>query len=128
MAFDVSSHPRDILDLERKGVEHRAVALHVQRQNAIGSRLRAHKSRRSGNVALGNYIASYAAKFTYHTVEVLKVLGSANVLELESFFLRHFLVTHGAYPICNNQSGVLFPGTQLEPKGIAIDWAFFGAP
>jgi hypothetical protein len=101
------------------------IGMSESRQNSIGRRLQAHKKGRSGNVALGNYIARRGAKFTYLTVDVLKALASTNVLELESFFLQHFMVQHGAYPICNNQSGVLFPGTRLEIEGVGVDWKFF---
>lgn len=104
------------------------IGMSESRHNSIGSRLRAHKSGHSGNVALTNYAAGYRARFTYHTADVLKVLGTDDVLELESFFLGHFLKGHGAYPICNNQSGVLFPATRLTHDDVAIDWSFFALP
>lgn len=104
------------------------IGMSESRPNSIGSRLRAHKSGQSGNVALTNYAARYRARFTYHTADVLKILGSDNVLELESFFLGHFFKAHGSYPICNNQSGALFPATRLTYDDVAVAWGFFAQP
>jgi len=104
------------------------IGMSESRHNSVGNRLRAHKSGQSGNVALTNYAASYRTRFTYHTADVLKALGTDDILELESFFLGDFLRRHGAYPICNNQSGVLFPATGLRHGDVAIDWSFFAPP
>jgi len=95
------------------------------KQNSIGNRLRAHRTGQSGNVAISNYAGRHATRFTYHPLELLKSLGTENVLELESFFLAHFLREFGAYPICNNQSGASFPLTRLSPDAITIDWTPF---
>ncbi len=98
------------------------------KQNSIGNRLKAHQTGQSGNLAITNYAARYPVRFTNYALEVLKPLGTENVRELESFFLTCFLQEFGAYPICNNQSGVWFPLTPLKRDTITIDWrAFAGA-
>ncbi len=101
------------------------VGMSESKQNSIGNRLRAHKSGQSGNIAITNYAARHDACFTYHSLDILKTLGTENVLELESFFLTDFLREHGAYPICNNQSGTFFPEPTLTRDVISIDWNFF---
>jgi hypothetical protein len=95
------------------------------RQNSIGNRLRAHRTGQSGNLAIKNYGACHEARFTYHSLDVLKTMGTENLLELESFFLLDFLSVHGAYPVCNSQSGISFPETGLSKDVLAIDWSFF---
>lgn len=101
------------------------IGMSESKQNSIGNRLRAHKTGQSGNLAIPNYAARYHVLFTYHGLDFLKNLGTENVLELESFFLANFLGEHGAYPICNNQSGTFFPETVLTRDALVIDWAFF---
>lgn len=101
------------------------IGMSESRQNSIGNRLRAHKTGESGNLAIMNYAARHDARFTYHSLDILRTLGTENVLELESFFLTNFLGEHGAYPICNNQSGTFFPEPSLMRDAITIDWNFF---
>jgi len=101
------------------------IGMSESRQNSIGNRLRAHKTGESGNLAIMNYAARHDAHFTYHSLDLLKTLGTENVLELESFFLTDFLHEHGAYPICNNQAGIFFPEPTLTRDAITIDWNFF---
>jgi hypothetical protein len=101
------------------------IGMSESKQNSIGNRLKAHRTGQSGNLAIMNYAARYQVRFTYHALEVLKHLGTENVLELESFSLTCFLEEFGAYPICNNQSGVSFPLTRLKREAITIDWRAF---
>jgi hypothetical protein len=101
------------------------IGMSESKQNSIGNRLRAHKTGQSGNLAIMNYAARHDARFMYHSIDILKTLGTENILELESFFLADFLAEHGAYPICNNQSGTFFPETSLTREALKIDWAVF---
>ncbi|HHT9119460.1 MAG TPA: GIY-YIG nuclease family protein [Candidatus Hypogeohydataceae bacterium YC41] len=101
------------------------IGMSESKQNSIGNRLRDHRSGQSGNFAIANYTKTYQAKFTYLSFEILKHLGTDNVMELESFFLRDFLQVHGACPICNNQVGTAFPESNLFKKNINIQWDFF---
>lgn len=101
------------------------IGMSESKQNSIGNRLRAHKSGQSGNRAIANYTARHDVRFTYHSLDMLKTLGTENVVELESFFLADFLTEHGAYPICNNQSGTAFPETTLTRNTLSIGWDFF---
>ncbi len=101
------------------------IGMSESKQNTIGNRLRAHKTGQSGNLAIMNYSARYDVRFTYLSLETLKPLGTENTLELESFFLTDFLREHGAYPICNNQSGSSFPETKLTGLAVSIDWNAF---
>ena len=101
------------------------IGMSESKQNSIGNRLKSHRTGQSGNLAITNYAARYPVRFTYHALEVLKPLGTENVLELESFFLTCFLQEFGAYPICNNQSGASFPFTHLKSDAITIDWRAF---
>jgi hypothetical protein len=95
------------------------------RQNSIGSRLRGHLGGQSGNLAIRNYATRYRLKFTYHTLDVLSVLGSNDLYELESYFLSDFLQNLGAFPICNGQSGMTIRAPSLDPKAIEIVWESF---
>ena len=101
------------------------IGMSESKHNSIGNRLRAHKTGQSGNLAIANYASRYDARFTYHGLDLLKSLGTENVVELESFFLADFLSKHGAYPICNNQSGTFFPEATLTREAITIDWNLF---
>lgn len=101
------------------------IGMSESKQNSIGNRLRAHKTGQSGNLAITNYAARHGARFTHHSLDILETLGTENVIELESFFLTDFLREHGAYPICNNQSGTFFPEPTLTRDVITIDWNFF---
>lgn len=101
------------------------IGMSESKQNSIGNRLRDHKSGYSGNFAIANYAKAHKTKFTYLSFEILKHLGTLKVLEIESFFLKSFLESHGACPICNNQVGVTFPKSNLSEKSIKIQWEFF---
>lgn len=101
------------------------IGMSESKQNSIGNRLRGHKTGQSGNLAIMNYAKRYRACFTYHSQQILGMLGSKNVLELESYFLADFLSNFGSFPICNNQSGTSFPGTALNPASARINWEFF---
>jgi hypothetical protein len=56
--------------------------------------------------------------------DFLEILGIPTVAELEGSFLRSFLKGYGAYPICNNQSGI-----ELRPAivfaAFEVDWVPF---
>lgn len=101
------------------------IGMSESKQNSIGNRLRGHKTGQSGNLAIANYANKYDVRFTYHSLEFLKTIGTENVLELESFFLTDFFKHYGAYPICNNQSGVSFPESSLSNERIDVDWHYF---
>lgn len=101
------------------------IGMSESKQNSIGNRLRAHKTGESGNLAIMNYATRHDARFTYHSLDFLKTLGTDNVVELESFFLTDFLREHGAYPICNNQAGASFAEPTLTRDTVTIDWNFF---
>lgn len=100
------------------------IGMSESRHNSIGRRLRAHLTGQSGNYAIRNYAQSYTARFTYHSFELLQNLGATSLYEIESFFLGDFLRVHGAFPICNNQSG----WTIIEPKiteQVKVAWDHF---
>jgi hypothetical protein len=101
------------------------IGMSESRQNSIGARLRDHRTGQSGNLAIMNYTRKHDTRFTLHTLEVLRILGTDNLFELESFFLADFLREHGAYPLCNNQSGVTFPNTTLSDRKVDVDWSHF---
>lgn len=88
------------------------IGMSESRHNSIGRRLRAHLTGQSGNHVIKNYAQRHSARFSYHSFELLQNLGAPSLYEIESFFLSDFLRVHGAFPICNNQSG----WTIAEPK------------
>ena len=71
-----------------------------------------------------NYAARYQARFTYHSYQLLRNLGAKDLYEIESFFLSDFLRVHGAFPVCNNQSGVTVIQPIIGPD-ITVDWKHF---
>ena len=101
------------------------LGLSESKQNSIGRRLNAHLSGRSGNTCIKNYARRHAVRFTFHTFELLKNLGSGNLYEIESFFLSDFLRVKGAFPICNNQSGVKFMEPSISGPDLRVDWEHF---
>lgn len=101
------------------------IGMSESRQNSIGNRLRGHWSGQSGNLGIMNYSQNHEVRFTYHPLQLLRVLGTDNLFELESFFLSDFLREFGSYPICNNQSGVSFPETALSNKKVEVQWDYF---
>lgn len=101
------------------------IGLSESKQNSIGSRLRGHLTGQSGNVAISNYAKHYRVKFSYHTLDVLSVLGTNDLYELESFFLSDFLKQFGSFPICNGQAGMTIDSPGLDPHSIRIAWSSF---
>ena len=101
------------------------LGLSESKQNSIGRRLSSHLAGRSGNPCIKNYVARNAVRFTFHTFELLKNLGTENLYEVESFFLRDFLRVKGAFPICNNQSGMTIAEPSISDGGIKVDWEYF---
>jgi hypothetical protein len=100
------------------------IGMSESKQNSIGNRVRDHQSGQSGNPGLTNYIEQRGAKFTYLSFDFLNILGIPTVAELEGSFLRDFLKEHGAYPICNNQSGIELRAPLLLPPFL-IEWCHF---
>jgi len=94
-------------------------------QHSVARRLRGHHSGQSGNVGIHNYARRHETWFTYLSLEVLSVLGTRDVRELESFFLARFALAHGCYPICNGQAGASFPGSVLRDAAVTVDWDSF---
>ena len=100
------------------------IGMSESKQNSIGGRLRAHLTGQSGNYGIRNYAARHKTRFTYHSFQLLQNLGATNLYEIESFFLSDFLRIHGAFPICNNQSGVNI----IQPMitgAVTVDWEHF---
>lgn len=101
------------------------IGMSESKQNSIGKRLRAHRTGQSGNHGIKNYAKRYNAKFTFHSHKLLHNLGARNLHEIESFFLSKFLQPYGAFPICNNQSGVVVSESSITSAGINVDWGHF---
>jgi hypothetical protein len=101
------------------------IGMSESKQNSVGNRLHAHRTGQSGNLAIQNYAERYATKFTYQSLQALIGLGTANIHELETFFLNDFLRTHGAFPLCNNQSGMEIEVKVLLPERIGVAWGHF---
>jgi hypothetical protein len=101
------------------------IGLSESNQNSIGSRLRGHLTGQSGNLGISNYAKRYRVKFSYHTFDLLSVLGTTDLYELESFFLSDFLGQLGSFPICNGQSGMTITTPMLNPNSIKIAWSNF---
>lgn len=100
------------------------IGLSESRQNSIGRRLRAHVTGQSGNYGISNYALRHKVRFTYHTFQLLRNLGPTSLYEIESFFLSDFLRVHGAFPICNNQSGVNVVQPMITGE-VAVNWEHF---
>jgi hypothetical protein len=94
-------------------------------QHSISKRLRGHLSGQSGNIGLKNFAKAHKVQFTFLSLEVLSILGTRDVRELESFFLSDFAYAHGCYPICNGQSGAEFPDSTLPHLGTTVAWEEF---
>jgi hypothetical protein len=101
------------------------LGLSESKQNSIGQRLSAHLSGRSGNACIKNYVARNEVRFTFHTFELLRNLGTEDLYEIESFFLRDFLRAKGAFPICNNQSGMKIREPSISDASIKVEWEHF---
>ena len=101
------------------------IGMSESKQSSIGNRLRDHSSGQSGNPGLSNYIRKCSTRFRYLPFDFLSVLGIPTVAELEGAFLRAFLKNHGAYPICNNQSGIELQAPIVFCE-FEVDWHLFG--
>ena len=101
------------------------IGLSESRQNSVGRRLRAHLAGQSGNVGIMNYAERYDVRFSYHSEEVLRNLGLANLYEIESVFLSDFCRYRGAFPLCNNQAGLDLLRREVVLPSIEVDWAQF---
>jgi hypothetical protein len=101
------------------------IGLSESKQNSIGNRLRGHLTGQSGNLALMNYGSNHRVMFTYQSFELLRILGTNDLYELESFFLTDFLTNLGSFPICNNQSGVAILAPSIETYGVKVHWEAF---
>jgi hypothetical protein len=97
------------------------IGMSESRHNSIGRRLRAHLTGQSGNYAIRNYAQRYPARFAYHSFELLRNLGAPSLYEIESFFLSDFLRVHGAFPICNNQSGRTIVAPKITGQ-VTVAW------
>jgi hypothetical protein len=100
------------------------IGMSESRENSVGNRLRDHRAGASRNQGLANYIAEKQARFTFHSIDLLHVIGTHDVFELEYIFLTEFLTKFGCHPICNNQSGIL-PLSPMQTHLLEIDWSFF---
>jgi hypothetical protein len=80
----------------------------------------------SGNLGIKNYANRYPTQFTFHSLDLLRVLGTDSLFEIEHFFLADFLKNFGAFPICNGQSGVEVKAPSLDTNRSRILWDFFG--
>jgi len=72
-----------------------------------------------------SYAKRQKTKFTFQSFDVLKVPGTDNLYELESFFLSDFLTNFGCFPICNNQSGFNILSPLIDPRRVTILWEKF---
>lgn len=95
-------------------------------QNSIGKRLRSHLTGQSGNRAIRNYASCHEVLFTHYPFDLLKNVGTTKLSVIESMFLEDFLGVHGAFPICNNQSGVQIVSLPQVAENLNVDWNFFG--
>lgn len=94
-------------------------------QHSIARRLRGHLSGQSGNIGIANYARQHKVRFTFHSLDVLSVLGSRDIREFESFFLSDFARVHGCFPICNGQAGMEYPTSTLPDSDIGVAWEQF---
>jgi hypothetical protein len=101
------------------------IGLSESKKNSIGNRLRGHLSGQSGNLALKNYGTKHQVMFTYQSQDLLRILGTGDLYELESFFLNDFLANFGSFPICNNQSGAAVPVPAIDSKYVKVLWETF---
>ncbi len=94
-------------------------------QNSIGKRLLSHLTGQSGNRAIKNYASSQSVRFTYYPLSFLKKIGSTNLFEIESYFLEEFMRVYGAFPICNNQSGISLESIAIDSTPPSVNWSYF---
>jgi len=101
------------------------IGMSESKQNSIGNRLRGHLTGQSGNLGLMNYGMRYRTRFTYQSFELLRVLGTDNLYELESFFLTDFMSSFGCFPICNGQSGIYVESPLIDARRVTVLWESF---
>ena len=101
------------------------IGMSESRQNSIGKRLRSHLTGQSGNRAIKNYSSCHEVRFTHYPSKLLENIGTANLSLIESIFLEEFMRAHGAFPICNNQSGVQPTSAARYTKDLIVDWRYF---
>lgn len=101
------------------------IGMSESKQNSIGKRLRGHLTGQSGNEGIKNYATRYSVNFTYHSLEVLRTLGTKNLFEIESFFLSDFMRHCGSFPICNGQAGIEMENPFFKLDETSVKWSFF---
>ncbi len=101
------------------------IGMSESRQNSIGKRLRSHLTGQSGNRAIKNYASRHEVRFSYYPLRILEGIGTANLSLIESIFLEKFMQSHGAFPICNNQSGVQPTSITRLIEDVIVDWSYF---
>ena len=94
-------------------------------QNSIGKRLRSHLTGQSGNRAIKNYSSCCEVRFTHYPLKLLENIGTTSLSLIESIFLEKFMLTHGAFPICNNQSGVQLNSLTKNVVEFKVNWSYF---
>jgi hypothetical protein len=104
------------------------IGLSESKQNSVGNRLRGHLTGQSGNLGIMNYAAKHPVRFTYLSFDLLVVLGSVDLYEVESFFLSNFRNNFGCFPICNGQSGVGVSSPSIDSARVKILWETFDGP
>lgn len=100
------------------------IGMSESKQNSIGNRLRGHLTGQSGNLGIANYASKHDVRFTYQTLDMLRVLGS-DLYEFEYLFLADFLKHYGCFPICNGQAGVSVASPTIDPAKLKILWKSF---
>jgi hypothetical protein len=100
------------------------IGMSESKQNSIGNRLRGHLTGQSGNLGIKNYASKHPVRFTYQSLDMLRVLG-ADLYELEYLFLADFLKHYGCFPICNGQSGVSVSSPSIDAADIRVVWKSF---
>jgi hypothetical protein len=100
------------------------IGMSESKQNSIGNRLRGHLTGQSGNLGIANYASKHDVRFTYQSLDMLRVLGT-DLYEFEYIFLADFLKHYGCFPICNGQSGVSVVSPTVNPAKLKIVWKSF---
>ncbi len=101
------------------------IGMSESQQNSIEKRLRSHLTGQSGNRAIKNYSSCHEVRFTHYPLKLLKNVGTSNLSLIESMFLEEFMRSHGAFPICNNQSGVQSDSVTRYTEDLIVDWSYF---
>jgi hypothetical protein len=100
------------------------IGMSESKQHSIGNRLREHLTGQSGNLGIANYASKHDVRFTYQSLDMLRILGT-DLYEFEYLFLADFLKQYGCYPICNGQSGVSVASPSINPTGVKVLWKSF---